>query len=73
MSIKGIMQNAARRKKKKYDDIAEILGISRQTYANTLSRGNMNSRTVEKVAEYLDCDIVFIDRKTGDVYCSYDD
>jgi len=73
MSIKGIMQTAAKRKKKKYDDIAAILGISRQTYANTLSRGNMNARTVEKVADFLDCDIVFIDRKTGDVYCGYDD
>lgn len=49
-------------------DIAKIHGDLYQTWANKLSRNTMKFSEVEKIMDELDCDIVFVDRKSKKVY-----
>ena len=70
MYIKEIIKNTAKYKKKSYTDIAKSLGIKPQTYGNMLSRGNLTAATIEKIADCLECDIVFVDLKTGNAFFS---
>jgi transcriptional regulator with XRE-family HTH domain len=72
MYIKEIIRRAAKYKKKSYADMARALGITPQTYANTLSRGNFQAETIEKIADVLGCDLVFVDRATGNAFFSSD-
>ena len=70
MYVKEIIRRAAKYKKKSYADMAKALGITPQTYANTLSRGNFQAETIEKIADFLECDIIFFDRVTGNAFFS---
>lgn len=70
MYIKEIIRRAAKYKKKSYADMARALGITPQTYANTLSRGNLQAATIEKIADVLGCDLVLVDRETGNAFFS---
>lgn len=49
-------------------DFAKIHGDLYQTWANKLSRNKMKFSEVEKIMDELDCDIVFVDRKSKKVY-----
>lgn len=48
--------------------LAEIHGDLYQTFINKLSRNTMKFAEVERLMDELDCDIVFVDRKTKKVY-----
>lgn len=41
---------------------------SRNVFYNKLSRDTMKFKEVEQIADLLDCDVVFRDRKTGAIY-----
>lgn len=48
--------------------IADGLGKPLQSFYNQTQRDTWKFAEVEKIADILDCDIVFIDRKTGEKY-----
>lgn len=48
--------------------LAEIHGDLYQTFMNKLGRNTMRFSEVEKIMNELDCDIVFVDKKTKKVY-----
>lgn len=48
--------------------LAEMHGAVYGTFKNKLSRNKMSFAEVEKIMDELDCDIVFVDRKTKKVY-----
>ncbi len=52
----------------KQKEIADILGISKQTLYNSLSNDNLTFRRAAAIANILGCDIVLMDRKTGKIY-----
>ena len=52
----------------KQKEIADILGVSKQTLYNSLSNDNLTFRRAAAIADILNCDIVLIDRETGKIY-----
>lgn len=48
--------------------LAEKHGDLYQTFKNKLCRNTMKFSEVEKLMDELDCDIVFVDRKTKKIY-----
>jgi len=48
--------------------VADALGVDRQVFYNKLSRDTMKYNDVEKIADALGCDIVFIDKQTKEIY-----
>lgn len=49
-------------------DVAKKYGITERAFYVKMSRNTMKINDVEKMADALDCDIVFRDRKTGKIY-----
>lgn len=49
-------------------ELADIHGDLHQTWANKMNRNTMKFSEVEQIMDELDCDIVFVDRKTKKVY-----
>ena len=43
-------------------------GIPYQTFRNKLCRDCLNYNAVEKIADDLGCDVVFLDRETSELY-----
>ena len=68
MGLKENFRKARKSKKMKYASIGEIIGMSAQTLANTISRDNMRTDTAQKIADALGCDLVLIDKKTGEIF-----
>ena len=52
----------------KTDKLSAFLGIPKQTIYNKFCRDTMKYNDVESIADFLGCDIVFKDRKTGKEY-----
>ena len=52
----------------KTEVLANKMGKQLQVLYNQLSRDSWKFSEVESVADLLDCDVVFIDRKTGQKY-----
>ena len=52
----------------KTEVLANKMGKQLQVLYNQLSRDSWKFSEVESVADLLDCDVVFIDRKTGKQY-----
>ena len=52
----------------KMSAIAAALGIKPASLASKLSRDRLNLADAEQIADFLNCDIVLIDRKTGKTY-----
>lgn len=48
-------------------EIASGLGMNKGTFYNTLQRDTMRYNEVEKIANFLGYDLVFYDRKTGEI------
>lgn len=49
-------------------ELADIHGDLYQTWANKMNRNTMKFSEVEQIMDELDCDIIFVDRKTKKVY-----
>lgn len=52
----------------KQSQIADRLGVSRQTLYNSLSNDNLTFNRAAAIAEILNCKIVLIDNETGKIY-----
>lgn len=64
MSIKQIVEDILEEKKMSGQritkkDIADYLGISRQNFVNKLSRDTFSPEELSKIAEKLDCELIF--------------
>lgn len=62
--IKMVMMD----KEIKSGQVAEAIGKGKQYVYNALHNDNMTYERVEQIADFLGCDIVFKDRKTGKEY-----
>ena len=58
MLYKGIRQN----------ELAESMGRIPQTFYNMLNRDAFRFSEVETIADALGCDVVLVDRKTGQCF-----
>lgn len=68
MGVKEKIRRAARRKKETYKSISEKLGMPLQSYANLLARDRMTVDKAQQIADALGCDVVFLDRETGEIF-----
>lgn len=64
MSIKQIVENIIEERKREGEritkkDIADYLGISGQNFTNKLARDTFSPEELSKIAEKLDCELVF--------------
>lgn len=64
LSIKQIVENIIEERKQDGEritkkDIADYLGISRQNFVNKLARDTFSPEELSKIAEKLDCELVF--------------
>lgn len=60
---------AAKAKNISLKALGELHGdSSKNVFYNKLNRDTMKFKEVEKIADLLDCDVVFRDRKTGAIY-----
>lgn len=48
--------------------LADIIKKPKQSFYNQLGRDTWKFSEVERIADILNCDIVFVDRATGDKY-----
>ena len=64
---KAVVRSVMARKHIKTGEVADHLGIPRQTFANWVQFNKMAER-LSQVADYLGCDIALVDRETGEVY-----
>lgn len=62
--IKIVMLN----KNIKIAELAERLGVDSKVLSVKLSRNNLNGKSLEQIANALDCDIKFVDRESGKVF-----
>ena len=59
---------ALKAKKISQIEFAELSGKPLQTIYNTLHRDTMTYETAERYADVIGCDVVLIDRETGETY-----
>lgn len=62
--IKIVMLN----KNIKIAELAERLGVDSKVLSVKLSRNNLNGKSLEQIANALDCDMKFVDRESGKVF-----
>ena len=68
MSSTGLLKKAMKQKKVTQIKLAEMLGKPFPTVRNTLVFDNMKMNTLEEYADALGCDVVLLDRETGEIY-----
>lgn len=60
MSVSGKLKALLALRGKKQVDLAEYLGMNRQSLNNKFNRGSFSSKDLVKIADFLDCELVFI-------------
>ena len=65
---KAIIRSIMAKKNVKISQLAEMLGDNRQTLANTLQYNKMSLNKFADIADALGCDVVVIDRETGEMF-----
>lgn len=68
MSASKHIKTAMINKNIKPGSVADALGVDRQVFYNKISRDTMKYKDVEKIADALGCDIVFLDRENKNIY-----
>ena len=68
MIVKNKMKQICIDKNMTLNDLAKIYGMDTKAFYVKLQRNTIKLSDAEKMAECLDCDIVFRDRKTGKLY-----
>ncbi len=58
----------AKDKKITYGNLGELIGMKPKMFYKKLDRNSMSYTDAEKIADALNCDIIFKDRKTGKEY-----
>ena len=68
MKINSKIKQICKAKDMKIADLAVIHGAEPNSFYVKLCRNTMSFSEVEKIMDELDCDIVFVDRKSKKVY-----
>lgn len=68
MDGRAILRSIMARKNIKIGSVAEALGYKRQTFANWMQYNKMTLDKFCEAADVLGCDVVLIDRETGEIY-----
>ena len=68
MGSTQLLKSVMKRKKITQFALAEILDKPYNTVRNTLVADNMKMKSLEGYADALGCDVVLLDRKTGEIY-----
>lgn len=55
-------------KELKTSDLAKLLNIDVKVLSVKLSRDNLNAKSLESIANALNCDIKLVDRQTGKIF-----
>lgn len=65
LTTRQMIKVAAESRNRRMSEIAEMLGVSRSGFSNRLREDNFRTRDLEKIANFLDYDLVitFRDRK----------
>lgn len=46
-------------------ELAERIGMKRQAFYNKMNRDNMKYSEVQRIADFLGCDVILKDRESG--------
>lgn len=65
---KAIIRSVMAKKNIKISTLAEMLGDNRRTLANTLQYNKMSLNKFAEISDVLGCDIVLVDRETGETF-----
>lgn len=66
---KAMLKSVMARKNIRTGQVADALGYERrQTFANWLQYNSMTLDKFADVADYLGCDVVLLDRESGEIY-----
>lgn len=68
MGAKSHIKTALKAKKKTAKEYSREHGEKYQTFRNKLNRDCMRFSEVERIADYLGCDVGLIDRETKEIY-----
>ena len=68
MSAKNHIKKMVEKKDIKKKDIAKKLEMPPQSLVNLISRDKMTFQKAEEIADACGCDVVFLDRLTGEVF-----
>lgn len=68
MGISDIIKDILVDKDMTIAEFAEVLGNKPRTIYNMLYKNSIHYATAERWADALGCDIVFVDRETGEIY-----
>ncbi len=55
-------------KNMKISDLATALSMDSKVLSVKLSRDNLNGKSLEEIADALNCDLKFVDRQTGKTF-----
>lgn len=67
-NIKNSIRRARKGKEMTLEELSVLCCENYQVLANKICRDNMTISNVEKIANAMNCDVVFLDRETGEVY-----
>lgn len=65
---KAVIRSVMAKKNVKVGQLAEMLGDNRRTLVNTLQYNKMSLNKFHEIANALDCDVVMVDRQTGETF-----
>ena len=68
MGSTQMLKSVMKRKKITQFALAEMLDKPYNTVRNTLVADNMKMKSLEEYADALGCDVVLLDRGTGEIY-----
>lgn len=65
---KATIRSIMAKKNVKISQLAQMLGDNRQTLANTMQYNKMSLNKFADIANALGCDVVVVDRETGEAF-----
>ena len=68
MGVQSIIKSAMKAKNIRSKELAKEMGYKDQAFYNKVSRGTMSGNFLCELGDFLNCDLVFIDRETGEIY-----
>lgn len=65
---RAVIRAVMAKKNVKISQLAEMLGENRQTLANNIQYNKMTLNKFATIADALDCDVILVDRTSGDSF-----
>nr|DAD63892.1 MAG TPA: SOS-response transcriptional repressor [Caudoviricetes sp.] len=68
MGLSKNIKIALLEKNLKVSDLADKIGLDSNVLSVKLSRDSLSSKSLDTIADALDCDVKLVDRKTGKIF-----